>query len=97
MHSGHNPYQRAEGDAMRRWCFPMTVVGLSGLGMLLFTDRGRRSLHWIARHLPDAPKHFANWNETAQRELERIQTTLNEVAQSLGEEPMSGKQSVYGL
>ena len=96
MRSGNDPYQRAEGGAMRRWYFPMTVVGLSGLGMLLFTDRGRRSLQWMLQHLPDAPKHFADWNETAQRELERIQSTLNEVAQSLGDEPR-GKQSVYGL
>jgi len=73
----------------------MTVVGLSGLGMLLFTERGRRSLLWMLEHLPDASRHFAEWNETAQRELERIQATLNEVAQSLGDEPRG--KSVYGL
>lgn len=81
---GLNPYERAEGDAMRRWYFPMTVVGLGGLGMLLFTDRGRRVLGWVAEHLPEAPRHLAEWNETAQHELDRIQATLDEVSKSLG-------------
>jgi len=74
---------------MRKWYLPMTVVGLGGLGMLFFTERGRRSLAWMVEHLPEAPKHFAEWNETAQRELDRIQATLDRVAESLGEEPIS--------
>lgn len=88
---GLNLYERAEGDGMRRWYLPMTVVGLGGVGMLLFTERGRRSLEWLVEHLPEAPKHLAEWNETAQRELDRIQETLNRVAESLGEERMSGE------
>lgn len=76
---------------MRKWYFPMTVLGLGGLGVLLFTDRGRRSLQRLMEFLPDAPEHFAEWNETAQRELDRIQTTLNEVAKALGEEPATGE------
>jgi len=68
---------------MRRWYFPMTVVGLGGLGVLLFTDRGRRSLAWVAEHLHEAPKQLAEWNETAQRELDRIQQTLDAVARTL--------------
>jgi len=68
---------------MRKWYFPMTVLGLGGLGVLLFTERGRRSLRRLAEFLPEAPQHFAEWNETAQRELDRIQATLDQVAQSL--------------
>ena len=80
---GHNLCGRAEGDAMRKWFLPMTVLGLGGVGMLLFTERGRRGLRWAAEHLPEAPRHFAEWNETAQRELDRIQTALNKVAETL--------------
>jgi len=74
---------------MRRWYLPMTVVGLGGLGVLLFTERGRRSLEWLMEQLPDAPRHFAEWNETAQRELDRIQAALDEVAKTLDEGPQS--------
>jgi hypothetical protein len=33
--------------------------------------------------MKEAPEHIAQWNETAQIELEKIQTALNEVAESL--------------
>ena len=79
-------YGRAEGAAMRRWYFPMTVVGLGGLGMLLFTDRGRRALALLAEYLPQAPDRFAEWNEAAQRELDRIQAALDQVAENLRDE-----------
>jgi hypothetical protein len=72
-----------EGDAMRKWYFPMTVLGLGGLGVLLLTERGRRSLQKIVEFLPHAPEHLAEWNEAAQRELDRIQATLNDVAEQL--------------
>jgi hypothetical protein len=70
-------------DAMRKWYFPMTVLGLGGLGVLLFSERGRRSLQRLVEFLPEAPQHLAEWNETAQRELDRIQDTLNQVAEQL--------------
>jgi len=80
-------YERTKGDAdMRKWYFPMTILGLGGLGVLLFTERGRRSLRMLAEFLPQAPRHFAEWNEAAQRELDRIQATLNQVAESLGDD-----------
>ncbi len=73
---------------MRKWYVPVTFVGLGGLGVLLFTDRGRRAIHWLAENAPHAPSRLAEWNEKAQRELDRIQTALNRVAESLeGLEP----------
>ena len=79
-------YGRAEGAAMRKWYFPMTVVGLGGLGWLLFTKRGRRAVGMLAEYLPQAPQRFAEWNEAAQRELDRIQTALDHVAENLRDE-----------
>lgn len=68
---------------MRKWYFPMTVVGLGGLGVLLFTERGRRAIEWMGDRVEDAPETLADWNEAAQRELDRIQLALNRVAKSL--------------
>ncbi len=68
---------------MRKWYLPMTVMGLGGLGVLLFTDRGRKLIRWAAESMPHAQSALAEWNETAQRELDRIQTALNRVAESL--------------
>ncbi len=68
---------------MRRWFLPVTVMGIGGLGVLLFTDRGRRAVEWLLESAEDAPARLAEWNEAAQRELDRIQTALDRVAQSL--------------
>lgn len=72
---------------MRKWYVPMTMLGLGSIGVLLFTDRGRRSLRWIAEHLPEAQDQLAVWNETAQRELDRIQSAINTLSDSLQVEP----------
>jgi hypothetical protein len=66
---------------MRKWYVPVTVVGLSGLGMFLFTQRGRWLLRWLYENTRS--EALLEWNETAQRELERIQTALNRVAATL--------------
>jgi hypothetical protein len=68
---------------MRKWYVPATVVGLSGLGALLFTERGRAGLRWMLENLQRAPDRLLEWNDSAQHELERIQTSLNRVASTL--------------
>ncbi len=68
---------------MRKWYLPLTVVGIGGLGWLFLTDRGRNALRWAMEHAHEAPERFLEWNEAAQRELDRIQTALNRVSESL--------------
>jgi hypothetical protein len=68
---------------MRKWYIPITVLGLGGLGMLFLTERGRQGLRWAAQNLHRAPESLLEWNEAAQRELDRIQLALNRVAESL--------------
>ena len=68
---------------MRKWYVPLTVLGVSGLGMLLLTDRGRHMLRWLAENIHRGPTKLLEWNEAAQRELEVIQTALNRVSESL--------------
>ncbi|HYH00679.1 MAG TPA: hypothetical protein VD837_16220 [Terriglobales bacterium] len=68
---------------MRRWYLPVTVIGISGLGLLFLTDRGRNAMRWVFDNLHRAPDALLEWNEAAQRELDHIQAALNRVAQSL--------------
>ncbi len=69
---------------MRKWYVPMTVIGVSGLGILFLTDRGRKAMRWAFENVQRAPEAILEWNEAAQHELDRIQTALNRVAESLG-------------
>jgi hypothetical protein len=71
------------GEVMRKWYLPMTVVGLGGLGVLLFTERGRRAIEWMGDRVEEAPDALADWNEAALREIDRIQAAVNRVAKSL--------------
>lgn len=72
---------------MRKWFLPLTVLGIGGLGALLLSEGGRRGLEWLFDRLDEAPDRFAEWNESAQTELEKIQLALNELADNLQTRP----------
>lgn len=72
-----------EGEVMRKVYVPLTLLGLGGLGWLILTERGRQALRLIGECLRQGPGRLLEWNEAAQRELDRIQVALNRVSQSL--------------
>lgn len=75
---------------MRRWLVPLMVLGAGGVGAFFLTEKGRETLRgWLAK-LEDAPERWEEWNESAQIELERIQNTLNQIAQSLEPHSQTG-------
>ncbi|HWR36852.1 MAG TPA: hypothetical protein VN622_13385 [Clostridia bacterium] len=73
---------------MRKWFVPLTVLGLGGLGALFLSDRGRRAIGWISDRMEEAPERLAVWNESTELEVERIQSALNRLADSLGARPV---------
>jgi len=74
--------RKKEIGAMRRWYLPLTVLGLASLGALILTQRGRQALAWLADNFDQADMLF-EWNETTQRELERLRAAVNQLADSL--------------
>ena len=68
---------------MRRWYLPLTVLSLAGLGALILTRRGRQSLGWLAETFDQVPDTLLEWNETTQRELERLRAAVDQLADSL--------------
>lgn len=69
--------------AMRKWYVPLTVAGLGGLGVFLFSDSGRRALRWIGQYLRWNPEGFLEWNDAAEAELQRIQDALSALTETL--------------
>jgi len=67
---------------MRRWYLPLTVLGLASLGALILTQRGRQALAWLTDNFDQGDMLF-EWNETTQRELERLRAAVNQLADSL--------------
>ena len=68
---------------MRRWYLPLTVLSLAGLGALILTRRGRQTLDWLAETFDQVPDTLLEWNETTQRELERLRAAVDQLADSL--------------
>ena len=68
---------------MNKWLVPLAVLGVGGVGVLVLSERGRVVLRGLFERIEDTPDRIADWNDRAQREIERIQTALNRVADSL--------------
>jgi hypothetical protein len=66
-----------------KWYLPVAVFGLGSLGLLVLTERGREAVRWIGDQFEQAPDRFLDFNDSVQRELERIQMSLDQVAESL--------------
>ncbi len=68
---------------MRRWYVPLTVLGIGSIGALLLSEWGRSTLRAIFDDFHATPDRWLEWNESAQRELDRLQAALNRIAESL--------------
>ena len=75
---------------MRRWYVPLTLLGLGSLGAFLLSERGRNKLRWLRENFQSAPDRWLEWNESARVELDRIQATLDRIAESLDPRPEMG-------
>ncbi len=68
---------------MRRWYLPLTVLGLGSIGAFLLSERGRSVVREFFESFGDAPDRWLEWNDSLENELDRIQSALNQIAQSL--------------
>jgi hypothetical protein len=75
---------------MRKWYVPLALLGMSGVGALVLSDTGRRALRWVWDHAHEAPEALADFNERIEGELDRIQSSLNKLADSLETESTAG-------
>lgn len=69
---------------MRKWFLPLTVIGLTGLGMAVASDRGRGYLRRVFDTVINSQDAFGNLNTMVERELDNIQQALNDIADALG-------------
>jgi len=56
---------------------------LGGLGVFLVTEKGREIMGSLTRHLERAPESIEQLANATQAELDRIQQTLNQIAERL--------------
>ncbi len=68
---------------MRKWYVPLTVAGIGGLGVFLFSESGRKALRWIGQYVRWNSQGLLEWNDAAEAELRRLGDALTGIAESL--------------
>ena len=68
---------------MRKWLVPLVALGAGGIGAFFLTPKGRETVRGLWARFEETPVRWKEWNESAQLELERIQSALNQISQSL--------------
>lgn len=69
---------------MNKWYLPLTVLGLGGLGVLFGTERGREVVGRATNLLEEWPGMYADWQNAAEREIQDIQSAVDQIATKLG-------------
>ena len=72
-------------DKNRQLTYGLGGLGvlLGGLGVFLVTEKGREIFGSLSRHLERAPESIEQIATATQAELDRIQQTLNQIAERL--------------
>jgi hypothetical protein len=68
---------------MKNWLLPIAVLGVSGVGLLFASERGRAQLRSLFDNLTSSEDPFAPFNQAVENELEYIQRTLDQLSQAL--------------
>ena len=76
---------------MRKWFMTLAVIGVGGMGAYLLTDKGKQTLRRLLQELDGGPDRWGEWNESAEIELQRIRTALNQIAESLAPQGELGR------
>lgn len=75
-------------DAMKKWYLPVTVLGLSGLGLLFASERGRQRLRQAFDKLIEHGDPLGEFNKFCEEQLEIIQHNLERLSEAL-EDPQA--------
>lgn len=68
---------------MKNWLLPITVLGVSGLGLIFANDRARARVRQLFEHLAQSEDPFGDFNRVLEQQLEYIQSTLDQLSEAL--------------
>ena len=71
---------------MKNWFVPVTVLGLSGLGLLFASERGRQRMRRALDDILDHADPLGEFNKFCEDQIEVIQRNLNHLMESLEEQ-----------
>jgi len=68
---------------MKNWLLPIAVLGVSGIGLVFASDRGRAQLRNLFDRLAEAEDPFGEFGQAVEHQLEHIQQTLDQLSEAL--------------
>jgi len=71
---------------MKNWLAPLSVLGLSALGLAMASERGQERLRGLVESLARNGDPLGEVNKFFDAQLSAIQNTLDRLAESLQEE-----------
>jgi len=73
------------GVSMKNWLLPAAVLGLSGLGLICASERGREQLGGFFNRLMEHGDPVGEFGKVIDEQLHAIQRALDGLAQALEE------------
>jgi hypothetical protein len=68
---------------MKNWFLPVTVLGLSGLGLLFASERSRQRMRQAFDKLLEHGDPLGEFNKFCEDQLEMIQRNLDRISEAL--------------
>lgn len=71
---------------MKNWFLPVTVLGLSGLGLVFASEKGRERVRRAFVHILEHGDPLSEFNKFCEEQLETIQRNLDHLTEALEEQ-----------
>ena len=68
---------------MKNWLLPVVVLGVSGLGLVFASDRGREQLRSFFDRMVSSDDPLREFNHAVEEQLENIQRALDQLSEAL--------------
>ena len=68
---------------MKKWYVPVTLLGISGLGLLFASERGRARVRRVVDQFMEHGDPLGEFNKFCEEQLQTIQENLDRLAEAL--------------
>lgn len=68
---------------MKNWYLPVVVLGVSGIGLLFATEKGRERVLAFFDRMAKAENPLGTFNQAFEEQLDNIQSALDRLSQAL--------------
>jgi len=76
-------HTRSWGREMKNWLLPAIVLGVSGVGLVFATEKGREQLRGLFDRISKSDNPLRTFNQAFEEQLDTIQHALDRLSQAL--------------